>query len=456
MIPLRLTDVPASVVMRGDPDALVRGVSIDSRAVRPGDLFVAFGAGADFVDAAIAAGAVAAVVEEEQYERVAQTSTAPNLLMTFSSLRCVQFLGDVNARASTALRVGITGSSGKTSTKDAIAHLVSGQRRVAAAPSGYNNELGYPLTLTLPDAETEVVVCELAMRGLGHIAELCALSSPHIGVITNVGVAHLELLGSRERIAQAKAEIVLGLAEGGRAVLPFAEPLLDPYLPADVEITTFGEEAGADVQLVDRRLLDDGQELTYLVRGELLTLETNLTGRHHGRNLAAALAVCDLIGLDLGDVATRAREIPQQRWRGEVRELPGGIAVVNDAYNANPDSMEAALRLLAETPVEGRRIAVLGEMAELGPDAAAFHREIGAFAARSRADMVIAVGEAARAYLDGAGNGVDGHWAADADAAADRLAELARGGDRILVKASRSAGLEVVPDLLAERLEARA
>ena len=456
MIPLRLADVPASVVMRGDPSALVRGVAIDSRAVQPGDLFVAFGTGVDHIDGAIAAGAVGAVVEEEQYEQVAQATSAPNLLMTFSSLRCVQFLGDVNARASMALRVGVTGSSGKTSTKDAIAHLAGGQRRVAAAPSGFNNELGYPLTLTLPDERTELVVCELAMRGLGQIAELCALAAPHIGVITNVGVAHLELLGSRERIAQAKAELVEGLAEEGRAVLPFAEPLLDPYLPTHVEITTFGEEAGADVQLVDRRLLDEGQELTYLVRGDLLTLQTNLVGRHHGRNLAAAIAVCDLLGLDLADVAARARDIPQQRWRGEIRDLPGGVVVVNDAYNANPDSMEAALRLLAETPVEGRRIAVLGLMAELGPDAESFHRAIGAFAARSRTDMVIAVGEAARAYLEGAGSGVDGHWVADADAAADRLADVVRAGDRVLVKGSRAAGLESVPDLLAERLEARA
>lgn len=453
MIPLRLTDVPASVVMRGDPEALVRGVSIDSRTARPGDLFVAFGDGVAHVDAAIAAGAVAAVVEEDRYEDVAKAVEAPNLLMTFSSLRCVQFLGDVNARASSALRIGITGSSGKTSTKDALAHLLGGQRRVVAAPSGFNNELGYPLTLTLMEEDTEIVVCELAMRGRGHIAELCALAAPDVAVITNVGVAHLELLGSREAIAAAKAEIVQGLADGGRAVLPFAEPLLDPHLPADVEIATFGEEAGADVQLVDRRLLEEGQELTFLVHGDLLVLRTNLAGRHHARNLAAALAVCHLLGLDLGEVAERAGDVPQPRWRGEVRDLPGGIAVVNDAYNANPESMEAALRMLAETPVEGRRIAVLGLMAELGPDAEGFHREIGAVAARSRVDIVIAVGDQARAYLDGA---VDGRWAADVDAAADVLADLVRPGDRVLVKGSRAAGLEVVPDLLAERLEGRA
>ncbi|MGI9116106.1 MAG: UDP-N-acetylmuramoyl-tripeptide--D-alanyl-D-alanine ligase, partial [Gaiellales bacterium] len=290
----------------------------------------------------------------------------------------------------------------------------------------------------------------------GHIAELCALASPDIGVITNIGVAHLELLGSREAIAEAKAEITHGLREGGTAVIPFTEPLLDTLLPADRAIVTFGDEAGADVQLVDRRIDPQGQDLTYLVHGDLLQLRSNLVGRHHARNLAAALAVCSVLGLELGEVAARAGDIPLQRWRGETIALTGGIEVVNDAYNANPASMEAAIRLLCELPAEGRRIAVLGLMAELGPDAEGFHREIGALAARSGVDIVIAVGDLARAYLDGAGSGVDGHWVATADDAADRLARLVRSGDRVLVKGSRSAGLEGLPDQLAERLEAGA
>ena len=455
MIPLSLAAVPASVVMRGDPDALVQGVTIDSRAVRPGDLFIAIRGGIDFIESAVEAGAIAVVVEEEEIDR-AMATELPNILMTFSSQRCLQFLGDVTATASTATRIGVTGSTGKTSTKDAIAHLVGGQRRTVAALEGHNNELGYPLTLTRIEPDTEVVVCELAMRGKGQIAELCALASPDIGVITNVGVAHMELLGSQEAIAEAKAEITHGLRDGGTAVIPFAEPLLDPFLATGIRIVTFGEEAGADVQLVDRRIDAEGQDLTYLVHGELLALRTNLVGRHHARNLAAAIAVCVVLGLDLGDVAARAADIPLQRWRGESTLLPGGVEVVNDAYNANPASMEAALRLLGELPAEGRRIAVLGLMAELGPDAERYHREVGALAARSGVDIVIAVGDLARAYLDGAGSGVDGHWVADADAAVDRLADLVRGGDRVLVKGSRSAGLESIPAHLAERLEARA
>ncbi len=449
MKPITLANVPASAVVRGDATKEITGVTIDSRTARPGDLFIAIRGGIDHVDDAAKAGA-AVVVEDELLDRAANV---PNLLMTFSSIRCLQCLADINAAATTATRVGITGSTGKTSTKDAIAHLIGEQRRVVAAEAGYNNEIGYPLTLTRIEEDTEVAVCELAMRGTGQIAELCAIAAPDIGVVTNIGVAHLELLGSREAIAASKAEVIAGTREGGHVVVPFVEPLLDPHIQPHVQITTFGDEAGADVQLVDRRIVDGGQDLTYLVHGELLSMRTNLEGRHHGRNLAAALAVCTILGLDLGEVATRAGDIPLQPWRGETDELPGGVMVINDAYNANPASMEAALRMLAEAPSEGRRIAVAGLMAELGDGAPAFHRDIGALMARVGIDIVIAVGDLARGYLEGAGTGVDGYAVPDVDAAIERLVELVGAGDRILVKGSRSAGLEVVPDLLRERLE---
>ena len=455
MIPLKLVDVPASLVMRGDPQVRATGVAIDSRLVEPGDLFIAIRGGVDHIEAATAAGAIAVVVEEDHVEKALET-TIPTILATFSSIRCLQCIGDVNAAATLARRVGITGSTGKTSTKDALAHLIADQRRVIAALEGHNNEIGYPLTLTRINADTEVAVCELAMRGKGQIAELCAIAAPDIGVITNIGVAHMELLGSLEAIAAAKAEIAEGLREGGQLVLPFAEPLLDPYVSADAQITTFGDEAGSDVQLVDRIVRVDGQDLTYLVHGELLTLTTNLVGRHHARNLAAAIAVCQLLGLNLEAVAARAGAIPLPRWRGETQRLEGGIDVVNDAYNANPASMEAALRLLAETPTEGRRIAVLGLMAELGPEAERYHREVGALAARVGVDMVVAVGDLACAYLDGAGDGVLGFAVADATAAVEQVLATVQPGDRVLVKGSRAAGLEVVPVLLAERLEGSA
>lgn len=447
MRPLVLGAVPASAFVRGDPDRVVGGVQIDSRLVRPGDLFVAIRDGARFTADAVARGAAGVVLEEDALQHAGDV---PDLLMTFSSVRCLQCLGDVNAQATDALRVGITGSAGKTSTKDAIAHLVSGQRRTVAAAEGHNNEIGYPLTLTRIEEDTEVAVLELAMRGLGQIAELCAMAAPDIGVITNVGEAHIELLGSRAAIAEAKAEILHGVRGDGPCVIPFAEPLLGPHIPAGVRIVTFGEEAGADVQLVDRRPVPGGQELSYLVGGALLPVATNLPGRHHARNLAAAIAVAHELGLDLGAVAERACDIPIPSGRGEVLDVDG-IAVVNDAYNANPSSTEAALRLLVETPVAGRRIAVLGLMAELGEGTEAYHREVGALAARIGVDIVIAVGGQARAYLDGAGGGVDAHWVPDPEAAVGRLLEVARPGDRVLVKGSKVAALQALPEAFAER-----
>jgi len=445
--PIALGAVPASAFVRGDPDRLVRGVQIDSRLVRPGDLFVAIRGGAQFVADAVERGAVGIVLEEDALNHAGD---APDLLMTFSSVRCLQCLGDVNAQATSAIRVGVTGSAGKTSTKDAIAHLVSGQRRTVAAAEGHNNEIGYPLTLTRIEEDTEVAVLELAMRGPGQIAELCALAAPDIAVITNVGEAHIELLGSREAIAGAKAEILHGVRGEGPCVIPFAEPLLDPHIPPGARIVTFGEEAGADVQLVDRRPTPSGQELSYLVDGALLAVATNLPGRHHARNLAAAIAVARALDLDLGAVAERAGDVPIPSGRGEVLDVDG-IRVVNDAYNANPSSTEAALRLLAETPVEGRRIAVLGLMAELGEGTEGYHREIGALAARVGVDIVIAVGDQARAYLEGTGSGVDGHWVPDPEAAVERLLELSRPGDRVLVKGSKVAGLQPLPELFRER-----
>ncbi len=447
MRPIALGAVPASAFVRGDPDRLVRGVQIDSRLVRPGDLFVAIRGGAAFAADAVERGAVGIVLEEDALNHAGD---APDLLMTFSSVRCLQCLGDVNAQATSAIRVGITGSAGKTSTKDAIAHLVSGQRRTVAAAEGHNNEIGYPLTLTRIEQDTEVAVLELAMRGPGQIAELCALAAPDIAVITNVGEAHIELLGSREAIARAKAEILHGVRGEGPCVIPFAEPLLDPHIPPGARIVTFGEEAGADVQLVDRRPTPSGQELSYLVDGALLAVATNLPGRHHARNLAAAIAVARALDLDLGAVAERAGDVPIPSGRGEVLDVDG-IRVVNDAYNANPSSTEAALRLLAETPVEGRRIAVLGLMAELGEGTEGYHREIGALAARVGVDIVIAVGDQARAYLEGTGSGVDGHWVPDPEAAVERLLEISRPGDRVLVKGSKVAGLQPLPELFRER-----
>lgn len=448
MIPRGIEGLPATFLVRGDPELRVSGVSIDSRTLQPGDLFIAIDGGIEFVGDAVRAGAAAVVVETDDAPRA---EGAPVLLVTFSPLRALQCLGAENAEAATATRVGITGSSGKTSTKDAVAHLVAGQRRVAAAAKGNNNEIGYPLTLCRIDADTEVAVCELAMRGSGQIAELCAIAAPHIAVITNIGPAHIELLGSLGAIAAAKAEIAVGVAEGGVVIVPHDESLLAEHLPVDRRYVTFGPGEGADVRLLAReRRAEGGQRVRILIAGRELEVEQNLAGRHHALNLCVAIAVCHELGLDLDAAAERAASIPLPEWRGEEIALVGDIVLVNDAYNANPDSMAAALELLAETPVSGRRIAILGPMAELGTESERYHRETGARCADLGIDLLIGVDEPARAYVDGAETRIDTRWVADADTAlALILAELGP-GDRVLVKASRAAALEGLPSRIRE------
>jgi UDP-N-acetylmuramoyl-tripeptide--D-alanyl-D-alanine ligase len=282
------------------------------------------------------------------------------------------------------------------------------------------------------------------MRGPGQIAALARLARPAVGVITNVGEAHVELLGSRAAIAAAKAELLEALPAGGVAVVPDAEPLLDGYSRADVDRRSFGETDAADVRIVERRTLEEGSALALHVRGRPLRLRTNLVGAHHARNIAAAIAVCDALGLDLEGCAQAASQIALQRWRSEELPLPGGGLIVNDAYNANPSSVEAALAALAERRRPGRLVAVLGAMAELGAEGPALHRRVGAAAAELGYDVLVAVGAGAAPYLDDLPTAVERHLRADRDGLEAFVAGLLQPGDRVLVKGSRAAALEHV------------
>ena len=302
--------------------------------------------------------------------------------------------------------------------------------RTVAAEAGHNNEIGLPLTLTRIEPDTEVVVCEMGMRGLGQIAELCALARPDVGVITSIGPVHLELLGTIENVAQAKAEVVAALPAGGAAVVP-DEPLLEPYLGRDdIEIRRFGPE---NVESFER--IDGGSRVVFALDGQRLELEFPFTARHQAQNAAAALLAVQALGLPLPEGRV---EVELSRWRGEESPLPGGGLLINDAYNANPTSMRAALEHLAAH--DGRKVAVLGEMAELGPTAPDYHREVGELVSQLGIEVVLGVGELARAY--------GGEWVADAGEAAERAPELVQPGDVVLVKGSRAVGLEVVAEAL--------
>jgi UDP-N-acetylmuramoyl-tripeptide--D-alanyl-D-alanine ligase len=414
VIPLSLEEVAALCPGRLDAAPWadeVTGVQVDSRRIEEGDLFFVVGGGGDFTRHAFARGAAATLAPEDAFSGLAAIGSA------------------VRARSSARV-VGITGSTGKTSTKDILAAMCRPHAKTVAAEGGHNNEVGLPLTLTRIEPDTEVVVCEMGMRGLGQIAELCAIARPDVGVITSIGPVHLELLGTVEKVAEAKAEVVAALPAGGTAVVP-DEPLLEPFLDRDdIEIHRFAPE---NVESFERT--DDGSRVVFALDGERAELEFPFTARHQAQNAVAALFAVRVLGLPLPQGKVK---VELSRWRGEETPLSGGGLLINDSYNANPASMRAALEHLAEH--EGRKVAVLGDMAELGPTAPEYHRAVGELVQSLGIDAVLSVGELARDY--------GGEHARDAAEAAEKVTELVRPGDVVLVKGSRAVGLEVVAEAL--------
>ncbi len=391
MIPIELALLEPLGRLQSRPWAdAVTGVQIDSRRIEEGDLFVAVTSGADFIPHALARGAAAALVPDHPHAALATIA------------------GIVRDR-SNARVVGITGSTGKTTTKDILAALCSPHMRTIASEANYNNELGVPLTLCRIEPDTELCIVEMGMRGLGQIAWLASFARPDVAVITNVGPVHLELVHTVMNVARAKAELVDALPPGGVAVVP-DDPLLEPFLTrTDIEIRRFGN-------------VEDP---------ERFPIETNYTVRHQLVNTLAALAVCDVLGVPV----PAKLDVTFTPLREEELSLDDGVLLLNDCYNANPMSMRAALAHLAERSGDRRRIGVLGEMAELGSDAAVYHRDIGRIA-RELGVTVIAVGPLARDY--------GGTWVETAGEAADALRALVAPGDVVLIKGSRSVGLEAV------------
>jgi len=393
--------------IEGDADA-VTGVEVDSRRVRPGDLFVAVAGGEAFSDDARARGAGATLLPDDAHAALAALGSA------------------VRAR-SDARVVAITGSVGKTSTKDILAALLRPHLRTVAAPAGFNNEIGLPLTLCRIEPETEVVVTEMAMRGAGQIRELARIARPDLGVITSIAPVHLEQMGSLENIARAKAELLDELPAGAVAVLPEDAPVLDPFVPDGLDVHRFGEPE-AEVREGRLHVHWRGREVVF-----------GFAARHQATNAAAALTAADALGVEPPQEQV---EVEFSLWRSQETELPGGGLLINDSWNANPVAMRAALAHLLERANGRRTVAILGEMAELGAEAPRYHDEIGRDA--EGVDVVLGVGELARHYRPD-------EWAPTAADAAEVALGLVRPGDAILVKGSRSVGLEVVADALLER-----
>jgi UDP-N-acetylmuramoyl-tripeptide--D-alanyl-D-alanine ligase len=286
------------------------------------------------------------------------------------------------------------------------------------------------------------------MRGVGQIAELCEIARPDVGIITTIGPVHLELLGTVERVARAKAELIAALPAGGTAVVPTKAPQLEAHLGRDdIEIVRFGEDG--DVSLAYFATRDGRSRLKVNAFGRPLTIEFSFVGRHNAANALAALAAYNALGLPLGKAQRGARQVKLSRWRGEEVPLPGDGVLINDCYNANPLSMTAALEHLAERAGERRTVAVLGDMAELGPGASAYHREVGAAASRAGVDVLVAVGPLARSYLDGARGVPITRWAPTVEQGLGVLRQILQPGDCVLVKGSRAMGLEAIGEAVA-------
>lgn len=477
-----LTAEEAGLALQTGPlTTAVSGVSTDTRSLRPGDLFVALRGqrfdGHDYVEAALEAGACGAVVEREAWARGILAPSAEangpsvaerNVYPVPDTLEALGALARAVRRKSGVLVVAVTGSAGKTSTKDILGAMASRARRVAVTAANQNNEIGVPLTLLQIEPDTQVVVVEMGMRGPEQIAALARVAEPDVGVITNVYPVHLELLGSLENIAKAKAELINGLRPGGAAVVPLVCEPLEPFLlGVEQQIVRFAAGGGlpcasgcADVEAsAEPEQGDDVQTLRVRWPDGDARFEIDAIPRHTLENLVAAAAACWAAGLPLQQCLPGFLDSAPAKGRGEVIELPG-LCLIDDTYNANPAATRVAIDNLVRVAARlgGRPVAVLGDMRELGPDARVYHRQTGAYAASAGVRLLWGVGElsestaagfmaASEATDDAAG--VAGHVASPGETSP--VAASLRCGDVVLLKASRGVKLEVMVESLMEQ-----
>ena len=460
MIALTVSDIVAAVDGRPDNvalDVVVTNVTTDSRAVPAGSLFVALRGeqhdGHDHIEAAIGAGAVAVLAER-------RVGDAPTVVVGDTWRAIADLAGHVRDRVD-PLVVGITGSVGKTTTKDLTGAALSADRRTVAARGSFNNEVGVPLTLMQLTEGDRALVVEMGARGVGHIADLAQYVKPDIGIVTAVAGVHLELFGTIDDITVAKGELVEALPDDGAAVLNVDDPRVASMAgrtAAHVLRISASGAAGADV-VASAIALDELARPTFTAHTPWgsATARLSVAGRHQVDNALLALAAAGYAGVDIAVAAEALESADISAWRGEILEV-GGARILNDAYNANPTSTRAALDTLAALDVPGRRFAVLGIMAEIGETAHEEHRGVGAYAHEVGVDRLVVVGEDAEGLAEGARDAgmapgqvmvVD-----DADEAAAAVDDLTA-GDALLVKASRVAALEAVAAAARKRLENR-
>lgn len=457
MIPLSIARIAQITGAQADqvPDtgAMVTGpVIIDSRQAVPGALFAALPGeradGHDFGAAAASAGAVAVLGT--------RPAGAPTLIVPDVPAALASLASAVVSELPGLTIAGITGSAGKTTTKDLAAQLIGALGPTVAPQNSFNNEIGHPLTVLRADAATRYLIAELSARGPGHIAALCQIAPPRFGVVLCVGSAHAGEFGSKAAIAAAKSELPRALPAGGVVLLNADDPLVAAMAQVTpARVVTFGRSADADVRACEVRL-DRLSRASFMLKmpGGSAQVSLRLHGEHNVTNALAAAALAGQLGMSVPAVAAGlSAAVAASKWRMEVTERPDGVVVVNDAYNASPEAVTAALEAVGVMAAGRRAYAVLGRMAELGDQSREFHEQAGVVAARTGLSGIVAVGAEAAPVLTGAKSvsGYTGELLAvdDGDAALAALAERLRPGDVVLVKASRAAGLQTVALALA-------
>lgn len=453
MIPMSLQQVATAVggsLQDCDPDTVVQTVVTDSREAGPGALFIAVVGethdGHDHVSDALASGAVAALVS--------RAVTGPHVLVEDTVVAAGRLARAVIDASEVLQVVALTGSSGKTSTKDLLRVVLSTFGPTIAPQGSFNNELGLPRTVFEVTEQTRYLVAEMGARGIGHISYLCGIAPPDVSLFLNVGHAHLSEFGSQEGVAEAKSEILAALPANGVAVVNADDArVMATAHVAPGRVVSFGQSPSATVRISALDLEEGHPVVTLTHDGDSVQIRPLVYGEHQGFNIAAAVAAA--VALDL-DFTAAARSLEgarlDSRWRMEVDETPDGVTVINDAYNANPESMAAGLRSLAAMGRGRRTWAVLGEMRELGPTSAAEHDAIGRLCVRLNISRLIAVGPGAKPIHMGAAH--EGSWGDESiavpsvDDAIDLLRRDVAPGDVVLVKASRAVGLERVAQAL--------
>ena len=449
MNPLTLSQIAqfaGASLSSSDGTVVINKVSTDSRTIKPGELFVALRGenfeGHDFIEAGAKAGATGALVD------LNWAGNVPNnfaLLRATDTLQAYQALA-ANYRRSLALKVlAITGSNGKTSTKDFAASVLARRFRVTKTEGNFNNHVGLPRTILEATSEDEVAVWEIGMNHPGEIAALSKIAAPDAAIITNIGVAHIEFMGSREAIAAEKGALAEAIETQGTVILNADDPFSEGIAARTrAKVVSAGTTGGA-VRAIEIRQSADGSEFTIVEGAHRCRAQLPVAGTHMVQNALLAVAAGRAFGLSIEECAAGLAAAPLTKARLQIKEI-GGVQFLDDSYNANPDSMKAALRTLVELDAEGKRIAVLGEMRELGAESERGHREIGETAATLGVDQLITIGDAAELIAEGARTaGLDKVSSARSTSeAAKLLSEMAEPGDLVLIKGSRAARTEEV------------